>query len=103
MDVQYAHGSWPNLHERRARTSCIDLRRRSGLAVVQHFFNENRIRQAASSWALRNFASTNPVNTRNTERFRQAVVKQQGIQFPLVELQTQCEMLRALIHKTAWR
>jgi alkylation response protein AidB-like acyl-CoA dehydrogenase len=26
----------------------------------------------------------------------------QGIQFPLVELQTQCEMLRALIHKTAW-
>ena len=24
------------------------------------------------------------------------------IQFPLVELQTQCEMLRALIHKTAW-
>ena len=27
----------------------------------------------------------------------------QGIQFPLVELQTQCEMLRALIHKTAWQ
>ena len=26
----------------------------------------------------------------------------QGIQFPLVELQTRCEMLRALIHKTAW-
>ena len=25
-----------------------------------------------------------------------------AIQFPLVELQTQCEMLRALIHKTAW-
>ena len=27
----------------------------------------------------------------------------QGIQFPLVELQAQCEMLRALIHKTAWQ
>jgi len=26
----------------------------------------------------------------------------QGIQFPLVELQTQSEMLRALVHKTAW-
>ena len=26
----------------------------------------------------------------------------QAIQFPLVELHTQCEMLRALIHKTAW-
>ncbi len=26
----------------------------------------------------------------------------QGIQFPLVELQTQCEMLRVLIHKTSW-
>ena len=39
-----------------------------GLAVVQHFFNENRIRQAASSVGAAHFASTNPLNTRNTER-----------------------------------
>ena len=27
----------------------------------------------------------------------------QAIQFPLAELQTECEMLRALLHKTAWQ
>ena len=31
-----------------------------GLAVVQHFFNENRIRQAASAWVPRSPASTAP-------------------------------------------
>ncbi len=40
-----------------------------------------------------------------TERkpFGKALSSNQGIQFPLVELQTQAEMLRALIHKTAWQ
>ena len=37
-----------------------------------------------------------------TGPFGKALASNQGIQFPLVELQTQCEMLRALIHKTAW-
>ena len=35
--------------------------------------------------------------------FGKALASNQAIQFPLVELQTQCEMLRALIHKTAWQ
>jgi alkylation response protein AidB-like acyl-CoA dehydrogenase len=34
--------------------------------------------------------------------FGKPLASNQAIQFPLVELQTQCEMLRALIHKTAW-
>jgi alkylation response protein AidB-like acyl-CoA dehydrogenase len=34
--------------------------------------------------------------------FGKKLSSNQAIQFPLVELQTQCEMLRALIHKTAW-
>ena len=34
--------------------------------------------------------------------FGKPLATNQAIQFPLVELQTQCEMLRALIHKTAW-
>ncbi len=34
--------------------------------------------------------------------FGQPLASNQAIQFPLAELQTQCEMLRALIHKTAW-
>jgi alkylation response protein AidB-like acyl-CoA dehydrogenase len=51
-----------------------------GLKIMSRFFNENRIRQAAAK----------------------PLASNQAIQFQLVELQTQCEMLRALLHKTAW-
>jgi len=75
-----------------------------GLQVVQHFFNENRIRQAASSLGAGQFCINEAVKYA-TERkpFGKPLSANQGIQFPLVELQTQCEMLRALIHKTAWQ
>jgi alkylation response protein AidB-like acyl-CoA dehydrogenase len=74
-----------------------------GLAVVQHFFNENRIRQAASSLGAAQFCIDESVAYAKVRKpFGKALAINQGIQFPLVELQTQCEMLRALIHKTAW-
>jgi alkylation response protein AidB-like acyl-CoA dehydrogenase len=74
-----------------------------GLAVVQHFFNENRIRQAASSLGAAQFCINESVEyAKERKPFGKALAENQGIQFPLVELQTQCEMLRALIHKTAW-
>ena len=75
-----------------------------GLAVVQHFFNENRIRQAASSLGAAQFCIDEAIEyARHRKPFGKALATNQGIQFPLVELQTQCEMLRALIHKTAWQ
>jgi len=75
-----------------------------GLQVVQHFFNENRIRQAASSLGAAQFCVNESVEyAKNRAPFGKALATNQGIQFPLVELQTQCEMLRALIHKTAWQ
>ena len=74
-----------------------------GLQVVQHFFNENRIRQAASSLGASQFCIDESVTyARARKPFGKPLAGNQGIQFPLVELQTQCEMLRALIHKTAW-
>ena len=74
-----------------------------GLQVVQHFFNENRIRQAASSLGASQFCIDESVTYAQTRKpFGKPLAGNQGIQFPLVELQTQCEMLRALIHKTAW-
>jgi acyl-CoA dehydrogenase len=74
-----------------------------GLQVAQHFFNENRIRQAASSLGAAQFCINESIEFAKTRRpFGKALASHQGIQFPLVELQTQCEMLRALIHKTAW-
>jgi acyl-CoA dehydrogenase len=74
-----------------------------GLQVVQHFFNENRIRQAASSLGAAQFCINESVAyALERKPFGKPLAANQAIQFPLVELQTQCEMLRALIHKTAW-
>jgi alkylation response protein AidB-like acyl-CoA dehydrogenase len=75
-----------------------------GLQVIQHFFNENRIRQAASSLGAAQYCIDESVRyAKERKPFGKALATNQGIQFPLVELQTQCEMLRALIHKTAWQ
>ena len=75
-----------------------------GLGVVQHFFNENRIRQAASSLGAAQFCINESIQyAQERKPFGKPLSSNQGIQFPLVELQTQCEMLRALIHKTAWQ
>ena len=74
-----------------------------GLQIVQHFFNENRIRQAASSLGAAQYCIDESVaHALERKPFGKPLATNQGIQFPLVELQTQCEMLRALIHKTAW-
>jgi alkylation response protein AidB-like acyl-CoA dehydrogenase len=74
-----------------------------GLMVVQHFFNENRIRQAASSLGAAQYCVDESVKyARERAPFGKPLATNQAIQFPLVELQTQCEMLRALVHKTAW-
>lgn len=74
-----------------------------GLEVVQHFFNENRIRQAASSLGAAQFCVDESVEYAKVRKpFGKPLSQNQAIQFPLVELQTQCEMVRALIHKTAW-
>ena len=75
-----------------------------GLQVVQHFFNENRIRQAASSLGAAQYCINESVDyAQKRAPFGKPLAVNQGIQFPLVELQTQCEMLRTLIHKTAWQ
>ena len=74
-----------------------------GLQVVQHFFNENRIRQAASSLGATRFCIKESVNyAKERKPFGTSLSRQQAIQFPLVELETQSEMLEALVHKTAW-
>lgn len=74
-----------------------------GLAIAQHFVHENRIRQAASSLGAADFCVRESVKyARQRKPFGQELAKNQGIQFPMVELATQVEMLRLLIRKTAW-
>ena len=100
MPTDHAHVSFTNV---RVPHSAIFGGEGKGLGVVQHFFNENRIRQAASSLGAAQFCINESVAyARERRPFGKALATNQGIQFPLVELQTQCEMLRALIHKTAW-
>jgi acyl-CoA dehydrogenase len=75
----------------------------TGLRVAQHFVHENRIRQAASSLGAADYCVRMSVEyARRRKPFGKALATNQGIQFPLVELATQVEMLRLLIRKTAW-
>lgn len=74
-----------------------------GLSLAQHFVHENRIRQAASSCGAALYCIEESVKyARKRKPFGEALAKNQAIQFPLVELATQAEMLRLLIFKTAW-
>lgn len=75
----------------------------SGLALAQHFVHENRIRQAASSTGAALFCVDESVKyAQERKPFGKPLAVNQAIQFPLVELATEAEMLRLLIFKTAW-
>ena len=73
-----------------------------GLAVAQAFVHENRIRQAASSLGAAIFCINESVTYATSRKpFGRPLAMNQAVQFPLVELATQCQMLRLLIRKTA--
>jgi acyl-CoA dehydrogenase len=75
----------------------------AGLAVAQIFVHQNRIRQAASSLGAAVYCVEQSVAyAKERKPFGKALAENQAIQFPLVELATQAEMLRQLIRKTAW-
>ena len=101
MPTDHGHVSFDNV---RVPHSSIFGGEGRGLGVVQHFFNENRIRQAASSLGAAQYCVTESVQyAQERKPFGKPLAVNQAIQFPLVELQAQCDMLRALIHKTAWQ
>ncbi|MEC3769391.1 MULTISPECIES: acyl-CoA dehydrogenase family protein [Cupriavidus] len=75
----------------------------AGLAIAQHFVHENRIRQAAASLGAAEYCIRESVKyARRRKPFGQELARNQGIQFPLVDLATRAEMLRAFIRQTAW-
>ena len=74
-----------------------------GLGIGQSFVHQNRIRQAASSLGAAHFCIEESVRYARTRKpFGKPLSDNQAIQWPLVELATQVEMLRLLIRKTAW-
>ena len=75
-----------------------------GLQTAQLFVHENRIRQAASSLGAGMHCIDVAVDWANQRTtFGKRLSTNQAIQFPLAELATEAEMLRALIWKTAWQ
>jgi alkylation response protein AidB-like acyl-CoA dehydrogenase len=100
MPTDHAHVTFTDV---RVPDSVIFGGEGKGLQVVQHFFNENRIRQAASSLGAAQYCVNESVKyAMERKPFGKPLSANQAIQFPLVDLQARCEMLRALIHKTAW-
>ena len=74
-----------------------------GVECLQHFVHENRIRQAASGVGAAQYCIDESVRyARERETWGRALSENQAIQFPLVELQAECEMVRNLVYKTAW-
>ncbi|EEH17964.1 hypothetical protein PABG_00527 [Paracoccidioides brasiliensis Pb03] len=75
-----------------------------GLAIAQTFVHENRIRQAASSCGAARFCldkSIEYAKEREVWGKGKTLADNQAIQFQVVELMTQVEMLRLLILRTS--
>lgn len=73
-----------------------------GLWLAQHFVHENRIRQAASSAGAARYCIAESAAYAQARRpFGRALARNQAIQFPLVELHSECEMLRHYIFHVA--
>ncbi|EPS29309.1 hypothetical protein PDE_04258 [Penicillium oxalicum 114-2] len=75
-----------------------------GLAIAQTFVHENRIRQAASSCGAAKFCLDRSIERARSRKIwgeGKMLADNQAIQFPVVELMTQVEMLRLLILKTS--
>jgi len=73
-----------------------------GLVLAQRFVHENRIRQAASSLGAAVFCIDEAVKwAREREVWGKPLWQNQGIQFPLAELWTDCELVRGLVRSTA--
>ncbi|CAL5875290.1 uncharacterized protein PFLUO_LOCUS9595 [Penicillium psychrofluorescens] len=76
-----------------------------GLAIAQTFVHENRIRQAASSCGAARYCLDRSIERARARKIwgeGRTLADNQAIQFPVVELMTQVEMLQLLILKTSW-
>ncbi len=74
-----------------------------GLDCAQLFVHENRIRQAASSLGAAQFCIDRSIAfARERVIFGRPLADYQGIQWQLVELHTEAELVRNTLYRTAW-
>src|SRR3954462_8094040 len=112
MEVDYYHLTF-NMPTHHAGTSLKDVRvpggamlgeEGRGLDCAQLFVHENRIRQAAASLGAAQFCiDASIAYAREGMMFGKPLADYQGIQWQLVELQTDAEFLRNTVYKTAWQ
>jgi acyl-CoA dehydrogenase len=75
-----------------------------GLDCAQLFVHENRIRQAASSLGAAQFCIDRSIAyAQERVIFGKPLADYQGVQWQLVELQTEAELVRNTLYKTAWQ
>jgi alkylation response protein AidB-like acyl-CoA dehydrogenase len=75
-----------------------------GLDITRAFVNENRIRQAASGTGAARYCIAESIRyARERVTFGSPLAQRQAIQFPLVELHADCEMVRGYLLDTADR
>jgi alkylation response protein AidB-like acyl-CoA dehydrogenase len=73
-----------------------------GLDIAQAFVHENRIRQAASSLGAAQYCINEAVRyAKERKVFGRPLAVNQAIQWPLVELHTEAQMVRLLVRSTA--
>jgi alkylation response protein AidB-like acyl-CoA dehydrogenase len=111
LDIPYYHWTF-NMPTDHAEVELKDVRvpddaivggEGNGLACINVFTHENRIRQAASGVGAASYCIDESVAyARNRVTFGKPLSERQAIQWPLVELQTDCEMLRNFVRRTAW-
>ncbi len=88
----------------RVPASAILHKEGEGLVCAQRFVHENRIRQAAASAGAARYCIEQAVKyAKGRVAFGEPLSKKQAIQWPLVELYAESEMLRSFIFKTAWQ
>ncbi len=100
MPTDHANVSFQDV---RVPDSAIFGAQDEGLSIAQHFVHENRIRQAASSLGAAQFCIDRAVaRARERVTFGEPLARRQAVQWPLVELHTEAEMVRGLVRKAAW-
>ena len=88
----------------RVPDSAILHKEGEGLMVAQRFVHENRIRQAAASAGAARYCIAEAAKyAKSRIAFGEPLSKKQAIQFPLVELWAEYEMLRNYIFRVAWQ
>jgi acyl-CoA dehydrogenase len=92
------------LKDVRVPDSAILHKEGDGLVVAQRFVHENRVRQAAASAGAARYCIQEAVKYANSRiAFGEPLAKKQAVQFPLVDLWAEYELVKNFIFRTAWQ